>query len=666
MKKRKSLKRKLTSVNAIIFIITAIVFSLVSIYSINISTDNALENTVVEIAKQAANNVDKQLEAFSVLFTEIADNPTLTTTSGAMINKTNYLKQKNDVYGNKYNCTIDVIYTSAKQSLMKELNVKEYDFYKKAFNGYSSMSNPFKFSELEDKLVFVYSMPIKSNNSIVGVLFVTFDYNTIYDIVEQTQIGKTGAAYLLGKDGYVIAHKNQSLVNVSNSYEESKTDKNQEKIGELEKRASNGETGYGEYSWEKVTKIAAFSTVNEELGWSIFVTAEKSEFTAQIAKSTIMTIFIAVLLGLISSILFFIISNGITRPIISMINRMELLAQGDLSTPIPEVNSGDETQLLHTSVQNTIESLKGYITNIDYVMSEIANNNLNLDIDIEYKGDFVTIKDSLNKIIEDLNNNFRNITQVSDQVANGANQISAGAQQLSQGATEQASSLEELSATINEVSENINLNSAETINANNLTEKALVELQKGNNEMKEMLKSMDEIKISSNEISKIIKLIEDIAFQTNILSLNAAVEAARAGVAGKGFSVVADEVRNLASKSAEAAKNTTILIDKALSAVSNGIEIADVTASSLSIAVELSQNVSNIMNKITANSNELTVSISQILEGTEQISSVVQTNSATAEESAASSEELSGQATILKEMIEKYNLKRDISLGVDQ
>lgn len=657
MKKIKSLRRKLTSANAIIFIITAIVFSLVSIYSINVSTDNALKSTVIETAKLAANNINKQIEAFTVLFTEIADNPTLTSTSGAQVNKINYLKQKNEVYGSKYNCTIDVLYTSSKESLIQQLNVKEYDFYKKAFNGYSSMSKPFKFSELEDKLVYVYSMPIMSNNSVIGVLFVTFDYSTIYDIVAQAQIGKTGTAYLLDKDGYVIGHKNQTLINISNSYEESKTDKSQKKIGELEKRASDGETGYGEYTWDNITKLAAFSTVNENLGWSIFVTAQKSEFTSQIAQSTIITIVIAILLGLISSILFFTISNGITNPIVLMVKRMELLAQGDLSTPIPDIKSADETQLLHSSIQNTIESLKGYITNIDHVMSEIANNNLNINIDFEYKGDFATIKESLNKIIEDLNDNMKNIAQVADQVASGSDQISVGAQQLSQGATEQASSIEELSATFNEVSTKINNNSSETIYANELTKKALQELESGNKEMHQMLKSMDEIKNSSNEISKIIKLIEDIASQTNILALNAAVEAARAGAAGKGFAVVADEVRNLASKSAEATKNTTSLIEKALASVSSGTEIAELTAASLNRAVELSQNVFNIMEKITENSSEITTAIAQISEGTDQISSVVQTNSATSEESAASSEELNGQAAILKEMIEKYNLK---------
>ena len=371
--------------------------------------------------------------------------------------------------------------------------------------------------------------------------------------------------------------------------------------------------------------------------------------------------------AMILAVLFgILISNGISRPIKNCVDRLELLSAGDLHTPVAASDAKDETGIMLRALKDTTDFINMIISEIDRELGEMARGNLDISSDIDFKGDFKALMRSIDAIVVSLNDTLGQINQASDQVSSGSDQVSSGAQALSQGATEQASSVEELAATIAEISEQVKKNAQNAQSARNESMQASEEISVSNQQMQEMIDAMSQISSKSNEIGKIIKTIEDIAFQTNILALNAAVEAARAGAAGKGFAVVADEVRNLASKSAEAAKNTTVLIEETVGAVQNGTSIADRTAQSMLAVVDSSNRVTGLVDKISAASSEQAQSIAQVTSGVDQISSVVQTNSATAEESAAASEELSGQASMLKQLVGQFRLKADAELIRDK
>ena len=350
------------------------------------------------------------------------------------------------------------------------------------------------------------------------------------------------------------------------------------------------------------------------------------------------------------------IIRSITRPISEIENAAQRMSQGDLNADI-QYSSRDEMGMLSDSMRLMMSTLRSYVGNIAALLNAMADGNMAVSADMEYAGDFAPIKTAMEQIIGSLNDTISQINRSADQVASGSDQVSSGAQELSQGATEQASSIEELSATVAEISEQIRKNAGNAQQTNAMAGEMGSEIARGNQQMEQLVTAMNDISATTDQIGKIIKAIDDIAFQTNILALNAAVEAARAGAAGKGFAVGADEGRNLAAKSADAAKDTTDLIASSISAVKNGSVIAVNTAKSLEEIKGKAQKTISLVEEIATASNEQANAVVQITQGIEQISVVIQTNSATAEESAAASEELNGQAQVLKELVGQFTLK---------
>ena len=362
------------------------------------------------------------------------------------------------------------------------------------------------------------------------------------------------------------------------------------------------------------------------------------------------------LILLMNVLLVLLVVKRILVPIQTITESSRQLSEGKLDFQI-DVKNQDELGQLADSLNTSVKNLKLYITDITEILNSIAEGDLGKESSITYIGDFVQIQTAISTISRQLNQTLSQIQSSANQVDSGANQVAIGAQSLAQGATEQASEVDNLLNMVERVTVQIN-NNAET--AASTTREADVvggSITVCNEQMQEMAEAMNQISACSGEIQHIIKTIEDIAFQTNILALNAAVEAARAGSAGKGFAVVADEVRNLAAKSADAAKDTTALIEKTLTVVENGSLLTGKTQESLNSVVAGAENVTADIKKISDASKEQELAINTIRDGISQISTVVQSNSATSEESAAASEELASQAQLLKRLIGSFRLK---------
>lgn len=400
--------------------------------------------------------------------------------------------------------------------------------------------------------------------------------------------------------------------------------------------------------------------IDEAFDYNLTLSQDKVASNQRLYEnSALIIVIILVIASLLAIVLIYLISQSISPPL----NRLLLVAKQagdtgnmDFETELigkvrTDAQSRDEIGQLSDAFANMMDQIALNV----HILETISQGDLTVTaVPLSEKD---TLGNALAQMLSSLNTMFSGISNTATQVSVGAKQIFDGAQSLADGANEQASAIEELSSAIDDVSKKASQTSQRINEASSLSSAIEQDAAEGSVQMSALLAAIKDINTASKAISSVINLIDELAFQTSILSLNAAVEAAKAGQHGRGFAVVAEEVRSLAKKSADAAKNTNGLIENAIQKAQQGVEMTERTNITLQQITTRIQESANIAKDVAIATESQVTAIAQINIGIDQISQIVQQNSASSEESASASESMSMQAVTLSDLIAQFKVK---------
>lgn len=641
----KYLKNKLLLYISLLLAFTILSLTAISSILYYRSSMSQEEKTSSELVSAYSQSLNLVMESYRSAIQGIAARSELTNPELSERARQQYLTQEADQNGFDYLGIADMQGVNTRGD-----KLADQTFFQEAKSGQAYISSPVLNSS--QKLVLFVAATIPNTNEL---LYGEFPYTAFSDILNQIKIGENGYAFGINADGYTVLHPDKdNVANPVNYFELAEKDTSYKPTAAMFQRMISGETGIGYSYYNGIHRMVGFTPLDGPEGWSIAVTRPVTQVEQNLRTTMAFCVGTGIALLLISIVFTGIFSRKITRPIDLATQRIERLEQGDLKSEVAQVKGKDEGARLMLAIQNTIRRMQTYIADITDILRSVASKDLTVTSQVEYAGDFMPLQTALEQIVQSLNATLEQISQSSTQVRSGAEQVALGGQNLAQNSSEQASAAERVENSLELVSKQIGETAQHSVSMQNMTQTALQETQSGREKMQEMLAAMQNIDDFSKKIQSIIHYIDDISAQTNILALNAAVEAARAGEAGKGFSVVADEVRQLASKSAEAAKNTAELIDSTLVSVETGKQTAAGAAQAFQKIVEQTSSVSALVNEVAKSLSSQEQSVSELSQGVRQISEATQSNSATAEQSAATSEELLGQMQMLDDMVSEF------------
>ncbi len=499
------------------------------------------------------------------------------------------------------------------------------------------------------RLCITVARAVVKDGKLAGVCAADMFIDVLADIVSGTVVAKDSYAFLTDGDGGLLIHPNEAYG--------PDADDNFQKLSEIENghyaklwqlTATDG-SNVKVKSADGVSRYYTAQTI-PATGWRLYTAVPASVVNAPITRLLLVVVPVFALVVVAAAVLLYVtVRRIVITPVRDITAAATRLAAGDTAISLRAGYQGEIAELADSFMQ-----MAASVGSQAEATRRIADGDLTAQVPVRSEHDVMgaalqTLNANLGRIIT-------GITSASERVTESAGQIAANGQALAQGATEQAASVSQLSTSIGDVAGKLQENEARTTAASEASGEILDSARRGTGQMARMMDAVNEINSASADISKVIKVIEDIAFQTNILALNAAVEAARAGVHGKGFAVVADEVRTLAAKSAQAASETTSLIENSIAKAAEGTRIAEETNESLQAIIEGVEQTAGLMREVSAATSAQAHAISQIDVGIEQVNHVVSANAATSEESAAAAQQLSAEARSLSQIVGSFRV----------
>lgn len=658
MKKTHSIKTKIVVLAILPMLLISVILLAYAFVGGIMNTNSALTDSIRETAKISAQAITNQLVVYETAVNEAAANELFQNASSDTESIMKYLDEVKERNG-----FLRIGYTDENGVNQNGSDFSERQYFKDCRATLKPVtSDPYASKDGNGALSVLFCAPILRGGSFCGIVYGAADAKLFTDIIASVVVGKDGQNFIIDSTGTFIAHNDFSYASsLVNYIEQSKTDASLSGQAAIISEMLKNRTGSMVYNDGKMQRIMCYVPIEKGSSWVLAVTVSYFEFIGKQLAGLIVLAAVAAAVIAVSIILILKTSARIVKPVRSCTKRIELLAEGDLKSDMPEMEnfkSNDETGILVESTRRNIRHLNSMIRHISDSLEQMAAGDFTHETEGKFRGDFAPIKASLDNIVGSLHSVLADIDSASAAMSEISEQVVDTSCSLADGVNHQTELIGQIGETFEKMKESIKLNAENTANVLELASKTKSGVKTSGEQMNELLEAMREMEKLSKEIRSINDTISDIAFQTHILAINASIEAAAVGEAGKGFTVVANEVGVLSGKCAESVSKTTALIERTVKAIDNGTRLAETVSESFGAVENNTDEVEKNIADISASSQEQAERIESVSVKMNTISSVVEATAASSEKSAEISEKLKSEAETLKNIVSGFTLKK--------